>query len=587
TGTNAQRDVQGTATTPALIDISETDPYDFGSQALGSTTQHSFTLTNNGGVTASSMAGVGLAAPFQYKDGSYPGTGGSCGLTLANGANCTIFVTYTPSTAAVHNDTIQINYNNGSGATQSNRDVTGTGTSSAFLSISDGPTYDFQDQAVGSTVEYTFTLQNTGSVTATTISGGGLAAPYTYKGGSFPGTGGNCGATLAPAGSCDFIVEFSPGSSGVHNDTIDISYYDGAGTSNALRPVTGTGVDPAQLVISNAPLYDFSDRAVGSTNEVTLTIDNTGGFGATAMAGSGLAAPYTFKGGSYPGSGGSCGATLSAGGSCTIVVRYAPVATGSTSDTVLIDYNDGVASQQTSRDVQGNGVVAAFLLISDATTYNYGNQARGSDTDHTFTVDNTGGAEATAMVGTALTAPFSYKGGSYPGTGGDCSGTLAIGAQCSIVVTFSPTANGLATDTIDINYHNGAGAALAQRNIEGTGVDPALVVIDQGPTYDFGVVTVNDTIDHTFNVENQGGFQATLMAGSGLAAPYSFKGGAYPGTGGTCGTDLAVSGSCTIIITLYPTATGTYNDTILIDYDDGAVTQQATRDLTAIANTPA
>ncbi|MCB9025374.1 MAG: choice-of-anchor D domain-containing protein [Bdellovibrionaceae bacterium] len=587
TSTNVQRNIQGTATNPALLILSETDPYNFGNKALGSTTEYTFTISNTGGVPATAMAGAGLASPFEYKDGSYPGTGGSCGLTVNNGGNCTIIVTYTPATAAVHNDTIEINYNDGAAVAQATRNITGTGTSSAYLEISDSPTYDYQDRAVGSVTEKTFSINNTGSVTATAISGGGLTLPFRYKGGSFPGIGGNCGATLAAAGTCDFVVEYAPTASGAHVNTIDISYSNGASTQHAFRNIQGLGVNPAFLAISNSPNYNWGNRAVGSVNEFTLTIDNTGGFAASGITGSGLASPFAFKGGSYPGFGGTCGAGLSAGGNCTIIVTYSPLATGAHSDTIVIDYNDGVALQQATRDLLGSGVIAAFLDISDATSYNFGVKARGSVSTHTFVVTNTGGAAATSIaLASALAAPFTFNGGPYPGVGGDCSATLGIGATCNIVVRFSPTANGLFTDSLDLNYNNGSGAVLAQRDMEGTGADPALLVVDQGPTYNFGTITVGASVNHIFVVENQGGVPATVMSGSGLVAPYLFSGG-YPGAGGNCGVSLAAGATCQIEVNFNPSITGTFNDTVIVGYNDGAAVQQATRDLTAIASTPA
>ena len=45
---------------------------------------------------------------------------------------------------------------------------------------------------------------------------------------------------------------------------------------------------------------------------------------------------------------------------------------------------------------------------------------------------------AGSISATALAAPWSFKGGSYPGTGGTCAAALDPGTSCSIVVTFAP-----------------------------------------------------------------------------------------------------------------------------------------------------
>ena len=52
------------------------------------------------------------------------------------------------------------------------------------------------------------------------------------------------------------------------------------------------------------------------------------------MNGSGLSAPFSYKGGTYPGTGGTCAATLAAAGTCTVVVTYAPVTVAGTFDTI-------------------------------------------------------------------------------------------------------------------------------------------------------------------------------------------------------------------------------------------------------------
>ena len=271
--------------------------------------------------------------------------------------------------------------------------------------------------------------------------------------------------------------------------------------------MAGTGVGPATLVLSNSPLYNYGTKATGSSTDATLTLDNTGGYQASSIAGLGLAAPFSFKGGTYPGTGGSCGTTLSAGSNCTVVVTYSPSTVAVHSDTIQIDYNDGVSAQSETRDVQGTGVVAASLDISHGPTYDFGTKALGSNTDHTFTIDNTGGATATAIAPGVLTAPFTFKGGSYPGTGGTCGGSLAAAGSCTVVVTYSPTATGVHSDTMTLNYQDGAGAAVSNRDVQGIGANPAVIAISNAPNFDFGTVTVGSTTDQTLTLAEMDQFR--------------------------------------------------------------------------------
>src|SRR5690606_36627492 len=136
-----------------------------------------------------------------------------------------------------------------------------------------------------------------------------------------------------------------------------------------------------------------------------------GGVSATSMSETGLAAPFAFTGGSYPGTAGTCGITLSAGGSCTLDITFTPTATGVTPDTIIISYNDGAIAQNATRQIQGRGVAPANLTITDSDPYDYGTVPTGSSNTRTFTVSNAGGIVATAMGGSGLVAPYSFLGG--------------------------------------------------------------------------------------------------------------------------------------------------------------------------------
>src|SRR6185312_15895609 len=185
-----------------------------------------------------------------------------------------------------------------------------------------------------------------------------------------------------------------------------------------------------------------------------------------------------------------------------------PTALGVANDSIDIGYNDGAAVQTSSRAVQGTGANAASLSISDGPTYDYGTQASGSSTDKTFTVTNGGGVPASSLASAALAAPFGYKGGAYPGTGGTCGVTLAVAGSCSIVVTYAPVSIGATSSTITLNYFDGAAPQSAARNIQGTAVAPASLSISDSPTYDYGTQPTGASLDKVFTITNSGGFTA-------------------------------------------------------------------------------
>lgn len=78
----------------------------------------------------------------------------------------------------------------------------------------------------------------------------------------------------------------------------------------------------------------------------------------------------------------------------------------------------------------------ATLAVSDL---NFGAVLKGTTTDRTLTVTNSGEALADTITWASLTAPFSYKDGNFPGTDGTCAATLAGGDSCTLVLTYAPT----------------------------------------------------------------------------------------------------------------------------------------------------
>ncbi len=364
----------------------------------------------------------------------------------------------------------------------------------AVLTATPSP-HSFGTVAVGSTNVIGITVSNAGSGAASTIAEGSpLVAPFQYSGGSYPGTGGTCGTSLAAGANCSLIVEFTPASTGLTTEVVDVSYYDGTSNQSLTVNLDGTGANPALLSISDGLTYDYGNVVVGGSSQKTFTITNSGGVAATTLSeASPLSAPFQLSGG-FPGTGGTCGATLASGANCTIVVNYDPTASGVHADTIMIGYIDGAVSQSTSRAIQGTGAAPALLEISDP-AWDFGTVSPGNPADKIFTISNTGATTATALgVGTALTAPFSYKGGAFPGTGGDCAASIGAGASCTIVVTYAPTVGGPDSDTIDISYYNGLAVTNSLRAISGTGDSVPVAGLTGTPPSPNGATTLNVTV---------------------------------------------------------------------------------------------
>ena len=135
--------------------------------------------------------------------------------------------------------------------------MTGTGTTQALLQIDPneggtGASYDFGTWGVATS--QSFNVFNVGAQAATAMGDGhNLGAGFAFTGGTYPGTGGTCGATLASNAQCLIAVTFTPSGSATSSSAIGVAYFDGAASEDATLAVTGTGTTLAVVSIGSYP----------------------------------------------------------------------------------------------------------------------------------------------------------------------------------------------------------------------------------------------------------------------------------------------------------------------------------------------
>lgn len=165
--------------------------------------------------------------------------------------------------------------------------------------------------------------------------------------------------------------------------------------------------------------------------------------------------------------------------------------------------NSSTAAVQFTRNYQS----PAVLSFADTSTHDFGTIPTGGSADVTIVIDKAGLPNATSVTEISLAAPFAFKGGTFPGTGGTC--TTTISATCSIVVTFSPTAAVVSNDFVQLQYNNGNTTVSISRAITGTGAinAPTLITAD-GPS---GVM-INQCIPFTITSKTAAGIAANVSA---------------------------------------------------------------------------
>ena len=182
----------------------------------------------------------------------------------------------------------------------------------------------------------------------------------------------------------------------------------------------------------DATTLGFGEQRIGTTSaQQTITLTNDG---RKTLTFSEIAASTSYGVGS-----GTCygaGGTVLPGASCTILVTFSPTAAGAMPGTLSI--SSDAASSPELVTLTGNGTQPMVLL--DHTSLNFAPQLIGtSSSAQSVNLTNTGNV-LLHIDSIAVVAPYSLGAGTCPITNGD----VAVGASCTILVKFSPTAIGYA-----------------------------------------------------------------------------------------------------------------------------------------------
>ncbi len=194
-------------------------------------------------------------------------------------------------------------------------------------------TLAFASVAAGTTsVSKTVTLTNSGT--------GALSIGSIVASGDFSQTN-NCSNSLAAKSNCTVNVTFNPSSLGAITGAL--TFTDNAATSPQLVKLTGTGIIP--LTFSPTSLT-FSSTAVGQTSSKSVTVTNKQ---ATTISLNPVVSSV------YSITGGTCGSSLTGGGSCTITVTFAPQYKGSIKGALAINTNSAFSPQIIALTGTGSG----------------------------------------------------------------------------------------------------------------------------------------------------------------------------------------------------------------------------------------
>lgn len=502
--------------TPAALSVSP-QSHDYGLVLVGASTAPTqvFTVTNLGG-----MSSGGVTATIQGPGASqFAVIANTCGAPLADGDSCSVTVRFAPTVVGPSSASLAISATPGGAISAA---LSGTGV--AAFSITPA-SHDYGTvSTTGSPASFTFTIANSGTVTADGI-GYVITGDFTQ----FRYGARTCGSSLAPGGTCTIEVIYAPTDPGTANATLTASASPGLSTSATL---TGAATGSAAHLSISPVSHDFGTATVlGAPVTFTFTITNDGGSTVSGMimslAGSDASQFRFFLG--------PCSLTPLA--TCNQDVTFAPTRSGPANASFVVNSTNGGTATAT---LTGTGVATnpARLEISPA-SHDFGAvMIPGSQPTFGFVVTNNGGDQSGALAAT-ITGTDATSFGVHPAP----CGPLAIGATCPLNVTFFAMHTGPLSATLNVSATPGG-------TVTATLTGSATSALTISPTsHDYGSATVGGApVPFTFTLTNLS--TDVVMFSSSASIPSGFTFGAS-----TCGV-LNPGATCTETINFAPTAPG-------------------------------
>lgn len=333
----------------------------------------------------------------------------------------------------------------------------------------------------------------------------------------------------------------------------------------ALLPCPGTARAQAQLANIGPIHVDFGPVKRGALVKVPITIRNPNLF-ALAVAGGGIAVPFS-------GNGGSCSASIPAASSCAFEYSFRPSAAAGTVSTGATTLQVSGAGQVYSVALSFTGESSENLAQVSPVSIDFGEWPIGQQVTVPVTITNTHDSAVT-LAGGGLSNPGYFGSGT-----GTCSGSLAVGANCSFNFSFTPGAVGTSSNATGLLVSaTGNSAGIEQLfpiSVEGTGIGTIPLVGAAPVSVDFGSLSVGRQASVAFRFTSFSA-QTVNFGGGGLGTGSDGDGSmsAQNVGGAGCGSGTANPGAtCTTNYSFRPRLRGEFSGSTTMVFSQGPTTQ--------------
>lgn len=208
-------------------------------------------------------------------------------------------------------------------------------------------------------------------------------------------------------------------------------------------------------------------------------------------------------------------------------------------------------------------VVAMPVPVLDPATLNFA-AADLLSTTPTQTVTLTNAANASAPL--TLGAIATTNGSDFAVTGGTCKSgdNMPVGASCTVLLAFTPTAIGTRSAQLTVVHNGAAGSSAVALTGVGTGTSPVIALSPPALSFSQTVGTTSSDLRLLIGNTGTGALRLTaLRLGGTQASEFAFA------ATGDCavGTQLAGGESCAVAVHFTPAGTGQRNATLTVEHN--------------------